>query len=107
MGRGSLASLHQQLLLRFDSIRTGDGSRLLNINHLRQLDGCLARLLRWGHGVGVAEGALDDLDSSENGFKQPTIKTFEAIYIKLRVVGTLLKERGRVGREGYVFGRHC
>ncbi|KAF4539390.1 ABC transporter cdr4 protein [Lasiodiplodia theobromae] len=91
MGRGSLVSLHQQLCLRFENI-TQRSAVNISSEQLGKLDDSFSRFKIWGERIGVGEGALDLLERFGNGYKSSIIKSFDGIYIKLRVIGNLMKE---------------
>ncbi|KAL1628677.1 Multidrug resistance protein [Neofusicoccum ribis] len=99
MGRGSLAHLHQQLLARFDSVTKRESPQLISNEYLKKLDGCYLRFKDWGDGVGVGDGALDVVERSGSSFKKSLVKSFDGIYIRLRVVGNLLKEGKELSGE--------
>ncbi|OJD29309.1 abc transporter cdr4 protein [Diplodia corticola] len=99
MGRGSLANLHRQLLVRFDSVTQRGAENTLSSDQLEALDDCLSRFRAWSEQIGVANGALDVLEESGNGCKHTIIKCFDSVYIRLRVVGNLMKEGDTAGTE--------
>lgn len=102
MGRGSLVSLHRQLLLRFESVTQRSAGNTLSSEQLDRLDDCLSRFRVWSEQIGVHNGALDVLESLGNGYRKAVIKSFDGMYIRLRVVGNLMKESETAGTERYV-----
>lgn len=101
MGRGSLVSLHQQLCLRFENI-TQRSAVKIDSEQLGKLDDSFSRFKIWGEQIGVGDGALDLLERFGNGYKSSIIKSFDGIYIRLRVIGNLMKEGETANSERYV-----
>ncbi|KAL1621267.1 Multidrug resistance protein [Diplodia seriata] len=99
MGRGSLVSLHRQLLLRFDSVTQRSGVNTLGGEQLERLDDCSSRFRAWSEQIGVRNSALDVLEKHGSGYKNTIIRLFDGIYIRLRVVGNLMKEAETAGSD--------
>ncbi|EOD52405.1 putative abc transporter cdr4 protein [Neofusicoccum parvum UCRNP2] len=88
-----------KLLARFDSVTKRESPQLISNEYLKKLDGCYLRFRDWGDGVGVGDGALDVVERSGSSFKKSLVKSFDGIYIRLRVVGNLLKEGKELSGE--------
>lgn len=93
MGSGTLTHQHQQLLSRFDSVTRKDNE------HLRKLDDCFSRFQGWGEKIGVRFGALEVLEQPGNDLDKAVVKSFDGIYIRLRVINALLKDGGQIHGE--------